>query len=150
MQSHLYGISGLHSSTPLQVKNEMYLCPCDDYVFLSYPVQSTERHIDRQRKQILDHFLESFHQLLLVRLNLLQLEAQQDPHGYAEHQPLHLWVDQYAGVPRQPLLHSSTHLLLDDGDVELQSFSGERPHDGLEKDKGVNGWLDYENKTPCT
>lgn len=107
----------------------------DDYVFLSYPVQSTERHIDGQREQVLDHFLESFHQLLLVGFDLPWLEAQQDPHGYAEHQPLHLWIDQHTGVLGQPLLHCSPHLLLDDRDVELQRLPGKGPHDCLEKNR---------------
>lgn len=100
--------------------------------FVSYPVQSTERHIDRQREQILDHLLKSFHQLLLICPDLVWFKAQQDPHGDTEHQPLHLQVDQHAGVPLQPLLHSGPHLLLDDRDVELQSLPGEGTHDGLE------------------
>lgn len=66
----------------------------------TYSVQSTERDINGQREEILDHFLKSFHQLLLICLDLLWLEAQQNPHGYAEHQTLHLWVDQDTGIPR--------------------------------------------------
>lgn len=84
-----------------------------------YPVQSTERHINGQREQVLDHFLKSLHQLVLIGLNLLWLKAQQNPHGNAEHQPLHLWVDQHAGVTCQPFLHCSLNFLLDNGDIEL-------------------------------
>lgn len=101
--------------------------------FCSYPVQSAERHINGQREQVLDHFLESFHQLLLIGFDLLRLKAQEDPHGDAEHEPLHLRIDQHAGVLGEPLLHRSPHLLLDYGDVVLQSLPGEGLHDGLER-----------------
>jgi len=105
---------------------------------ISYPVQAAEGHVDGQGEQILDHFLERLHQLLLVGLDLLRLEAQQDPHGDAEHQPLHLRVDQDAGVLGHPLLHRGRHLLLDDGDVEIQSLGGESAHDGLEMGGSVS------------
>lgn len=100
-----------------------------------YSVQSTKGHVDGQREQVLDHFLKSFHELLFVSLDLFWFEAQEDPHGYAEHQSLHLWIDQHAGVLVQPLLHCNPHLLLNDGNVELQRLPGEGPHDCLEKQR---------------
>lgn len=108
-----------------------------DEEFVSYPVQSAEGHVNGQREQILDHFLKRLHQLLLVGLDLLRLEAKQDPHGDAKHQPLHLRVNQNTGVLGHPLLHRGSHFLLDDRDVEFQSLCGESPHDGLKKGKRV-------------
>jgi len=98
-----------------------------------YPVEPAEGHVDGEGEEVADHLLEGLHQLLLaVGAGLAGLEAQQDPHGDAEHEALHLGVHQQAGPgSAQPPRQAGAHLLLDDGHVVLQGVPGEGPHDHL-------------------
>lgn len=106
-----------------------------------YPVEPAERHIDGQGEEVADHLLEGLDQLLLaVRAGLAGLEAQQDSHGNAKHEALHLGVHEQAGPGgAQPPRQAGAHLLLDDGHVVLQGVPGEGSHDHLPGGTRRNG-----------
>ena len=74
--------------------------PYSDSANRPYPVQAAKGHVNGKREEIAGHLLESLHELLLVlpAARWTRLAAQQDAHGDAEHEALHLGVDQEAAL----------------------------------------------------
>lgn len=97
-----------------------------------YPVQAAEWDVNRERKEVLDHFLKSLNKFLLVPLDLLRFKAQKDSHSDAEHEALHFRVHEHGRVALQPVSDGAAHLLLDHRDVVLQSIPRESLEDRLQ------------------